>query len=87
MGIKLLQGLDFVTFWMPALFAFLVGVPSREPWTAVFSGWEHETAFFLSAVVYTGLQVLTALLQGPVSPRNILIHSRRKFFGSFSVRA
>ena len=28
-GIKLLQGLDFVTWWSPALFAFLVGVVRR----------------------------------------------------------
>ena len=60
-GIKLLQGLDFVTFWTPALLAFLVGVPSQQPWTAVFNGWEHETGFFLPAVIYTSLQVLTAL--------------------------
>jgi hypothetical protein len=60
-GILLLQGLDFVTFWSPALLAFLVGVPSREPWTAVLQGWAHETGFFLPALIYTALQVLTAL--------------------------
>ena len=60
-GIKLLQGLDFVTFWSPALFAFLVGVPSSEPWTAVLHGWAHERGFFLPAMIYTALQVLTAL--------------------------
>ena len=26
-GILALQGLDFVTYWTPALFAFIVGVP------------------------------------------------------------
>ena len=55
------QGLDFVTFWAPALLVFLIGVPSREPWTAVLTGWENEAGFFLPAVVYTLLQVLTAL--------------------------
>lgn len=56
-AIGLLQGLDFVTFWTPALLVFLVGVPSREPWTAIFTGLEHETGFFLPAVIYTLLQV------------------------------
>jgi hypothetical protein len=60
-SIGVLQGLDFVTFWSPALLAFLIGVPSREPWTAVFTGLERETGFFLPAVIYTLLQILTAL--------------------------
>jgi len=60
-AIALLQGLDFVTFWSPALLAFLVGVPSREPWTAIFTGLESEPTFFLPAALYTVLQVLTAL--------------------------
>ena len=55
------QGLDFATFRTPALLSFLIGVPTREPWTAVFRGWEEEAGFFLPAVVYTLLQVLTAL--------------------------
>ena len=61
LGIYVLQGLDFVTFWTPSLLVFLIGVPSREPWTAVFTGWEADTGFFLPAVLYTTLQVLTAL--------------------------
>ena len=60
-AIGLLQGLDFVTFWTPALLVFLVGVPSREPWTAVFTGLEHESGFFLPAVIYTLLQVRARL--------------------------
>ena len=35
LGIYLLQGLDFATFWMPALFVFLVGIPTGEPWQAL----------------------------------------------------
>ena len=61
LGIKVLQGLDFMTFWTPALLAFVVGVPSQQQWTAVLEGWEHETGFFLPAGIYTLLQVLTAL--------------------------
>jgi hypothetical protein len=62
LGIKALQGLDFATFWLPALLAFVVGVPSREPaYSSVLSGWENEAAFFVPAAIYTFLQVLTAL--------------------------
>lgn len=60
-GIVVLQGLDFFTFWSPALLVFLVGVPSSEPWTAVLQGWAHETGFFLPAIIYTSMQVLSAL--------------------------
>ena len=60
LSIGVLQGLDFVTFWAPALLAFLVGVPSREPWTAIFTGLETEAGFFLPAVVYVLLQVCAA---------------------------
>jgi len=60
-GIFLMQGLDFVTFWSPALLVFLVGVPSSEPWMATLQGATHEAGFFLPATVYTALQLLTAL--------------------------
>ncbi len=60
-GILVLQGLDFVTWWMPALMVFLVGVPATDPWNAVLSGWEHETGFFVPAAIYVTLQVVSAL--------------------------
>eukprot|EP00966_Prymnesium_polylepis_P212233 4915979-Prymnesium_polylepis.1 len=56
-GILLLQGLDFCSYWAPCLLVFLVGVPSSEPWSAVLNGLDHETGFFLPAVIYTALQV------------------------------
>jgi hypothetical protein len=61
LGIFLLQGLDFVSWWMPALFAFLVGLPSREPWMASIRGVHQETGFFVPAAIYVALQVLTSL--------------------------
>jgi hypothetical protein len=60
-GIYALQGLDFVTWWTPALLAFLVGVPSNEPFQALLNGWDNEGPFFVPAAVYTALQVLTAV--------------------------
>ena len=56
-SIKLLQGLDFVTFWAPALLAFVVGIPATKPWTQVFTAMELELGFFIPAVTYTMLQV------------------------------
>ena len=55
------QGLDFCTWWSPALLAFVVGVPSAEPWRAILNGWQLEPYFFLPAAIYTSLQVLTAV--------------------------
>ena len=52
------QGLDFCTWWSPALLAFVVGVPSAEPWRAILNGWQLEP-YFLPAAIYTSLQVLT----------------------------
>ena len=56
-GIYLLQGLDFVTWWMPALLVYVIGVPSNEPLHALLNGWENEPFFFVPAAIYTAMQV------------------------------
>ncbi len=59
-----LQGIDFVSFWMPALFAYLVpaGELADSPWTVLAQAERvHESWFFVPAAVYTLLQVFTAL--------------------------
>ena len=61
LGIHVLQGLDFTTWWSPALLVFFVGIPSNEPFAALHNGWQHELPFFLPAAIYTALQVLTAV--------------------------
>jgi len=58
-GILAFQGLDFVSWWMPALFAFIV--PINAPWhELLLAGWREETPWFLPAAIYTALQVLAA---------------------------
>jgi len=59
-GILVLQGLDFVSYWSPALLAFVIplGQPTSELLRA---GWEQENSWFLPAAIYTALQVLVAV--------------------------
>eukprot|EP00316_Scyphosphaera_apsteinii_P008749 CAMPEP_0119321156 /NCGR_PEP_ID=MMETSP1333-20130426/54586_1 /TAXON_ID=418940 /ORGANISM="Scyphosphaera apsteinii, Strain RCC1455" /LENGTH=474 /DNA_ID=CAMNT_0007328067 /DNA_START=107 /DNA_END=1531 /DNA_ORIENTATION=+ len=60
-GILLLQGLDFVSLWSPALFSFIVSLPADQSWYELLrSGYDLEFAFFLPAALYTTLQILVA---------------------------
>ena len=72
MGIYALQGLDFVSWWMPALLAFLVGSPLSSalcggatldaPLSAYLSaGLQLAPHLFYPAAAYVTLQLLTAL--------------------------
>lgn len=56
--IWVLQGLDFVSYWAPCLLAYLVGVPASEP---SYDGLDRESGFFVPALIYTALQVVTAV--------------------------
>jgi len=61
-GILALQGLDFVTFWSPALFAFIIPLPVGEAGIVgiLRAGWQLEPFFFIPAALYVTLQVLVA---------------------------
>lgn len=59
-SIFLLQGLDFVSLWSASLLVF--AVPLGAPWYEVLSfGWHSDFLFFVPAVIYTSLQVVTAV--------------------------
>lgn len=61
LGILHLMGLDFVRFWLPALFAFLVGVPAPDSaLAALAAGWESEPALFVPAALITAAQLAVA---------------------------
>ena len=60
-SIAWLQGLDFVSFWTPALFAYVVPAGELGTWRVLALGAQSEAWFFVPAAVYTLLQVLTAV--------------------------
>eukprot|EP01052_Picozoa_sp_SAG31_P042986 SAG31_NODE_7011_length_1818_cov_1.697499_2_plen_503_part_00 len=60
-GVALLQELDFISFWVPGLFAFVIPIGSSgiDTWQLILTG--KEDLLFGLALLYTTMQLLCAL--------------------------